>query len=403
VSITGFGISLPGQGYQTSTAGVSLPPPIVLPKLAIEFRTNHHPIDPYYSDYGYHDDWGFFGGVAAASYLPFPYEAFTGNIRHDDNNGCDGTGCLPEYMAALIVDSLHHDDTYHYSTSITGLPAGTDNTAYTVSPSCDSAAGTNASLHSGGFIAGGGSTGGALAMVTAPTAGGCSYEPGGTIITSNGPIIDTQNNTGLQFHPVRVEIQRYCDSACGSCGNPGTQGDSYMHVAAYIDCDSDALGGQSCSDMTQNLLLPGSRVFAINKVAAGSGFTSAPTVTVTGGGGTGAAAAATINADGTLNQVTVTNAGSGYVKAPTVTISGGGGSGATATATLSGLPLAGTYAGTHIYAVNYCTVDPGAVNWTASQRGLQSLDSVIAGFTVGAGSTTTRGVLLRNVLIGTFN
>jgi hypothetical protein len=64
--------------------------------------------------------------------------------------------------------------------------------------------------------------------------------------------------------------------------------------------------------------------------------------------------------------------------------------------------LAPNYSGTHIYALNYCTPDPGAVNWTSSQRGLSSFDSIIAGFTSGSGYYT-RGVLIRNLQIGTYN
>ncbi|GEM_PF-4007713 len=434
VSVNAIQVAAGGTGYQSSSTAVSLPPPIVLPKFGIEFRTYHHPTDPFYSDYGYHDDWGFFGSSAAASYTPaqissaltavstvqgsgayttgtgiampqaYPgTQSFAGNIRHDDNTGCDGNSCVPEYLAALIVDSLQHDDTYHYSTSGAGSPAGTNNTAYTISSSCDSATGSNASLHDGGFLAGGGSTGGALATRSTPTAGGCSYDTiaGTNIITSNGPIADTQNNSGVSYHSVRVEIQRYCDSACGSCGNQGTQGASYMHVAAYMDCDSAALGGQACNDMSQNLLMAGSRVYSVSVTNGGTGYTSAPTVSLIGGGGTLAKATATVSG-GAVTLVTVTNVGANYTSAPTVVFTGGGGIGATATASLSGLPLAKSYAGTYIYAVNYCTPDPGSVNWTSSHRGLSSFDGIIAGFTSGAGAAT-RGVLIRNLQIGTYN
>jgi filamentous hemagglutinin family protein len=64
-------------------------------------------------------------------------------------------------------------------------------------------------------------------------------------------------------------------------------------------------------------------------VAAGSGYTSVPTVTIAGGGGTGATAVATISG-GRVTGITLTNRGSGYTAIPTITISGGGGSNATA-------------------------------------------------------------------------
>jgi len=422
-----------GSGY-TSAPAISLPPPLVLPKLALEFRTYHYPNDPDYSDYGYHDDWGYLGSVTAAyaagtkissalvsatatqeggayrtlaNYsLPTAYpgtQGFNSNIRHDDNVNCSGvatSNCVPEYVGLLVVDALHHDTTYHYSTNTANY--GLDNTAYTVSPSCDSAAGNNAALHEGGFVAGGASTGGALASPSTPNAGGCTYDTVAqtNIVTNSGPITDTQDATNVAYHPVRVEIRRYCNSSCSSCGNIGTQGDSYMQVAAYMDCDSAALGGRACSDLSQNILVAGSQVFSVAVTNGGSGYTSAPSVGLSGVG-TGATATATI-AGGKVTAVTITAPGSGYTAAPAVSFTGGGGTGAAATASLSGLPLQASYSGGHVYAINYCSVDPGATNWTSSQRGLSSLDQVIAGFTVGAGSAT-RGVLIRNVLVGTYN
>jgi hypothetical protein len=441
ILVNGISVQNQGSGYSRSSTAVSMPPPVVLPKFAIEFRTYHDATDPDYSDYGYHDDWGYFGSSNGAGYSPTPpqistaltallssqsggaystltgfpmppvstaVQSFTGNIRHDDQSGCGGggTGCSPdpEYLSMLVTDALQHDDTYHYSTSTSGSPAGLDNSAYTVSPSCDASAGSNAATHDGGFPSGGYGIGGAVASISNPTAGGCSYDKTGhtNIITTSGPIADTQNNSGVNYHAVRVEIQRYCDPACSSCGNPGTQGDTYMHVAAYLDCDSTALGGQSCSDLSQNLLMPGSRVFYATVSAGGSGYSSATTVTISGGGGSGATATATIS-HGSITSVTITNSGSGYTSAPSITFADpNGGSGAAATTSISGLPLPQSYTGTHVYAVNYCTPDPGAVNWTSSQRGLSSFDSIIAGFTAGSGYYT-RGVLIRNLQIGTYN
>tara|TARA_R110000765_G_scaffold309696_1_gene403185 strand:+ start:211 stop:930 length:720 start_codon:yes stop_codon:yes gene_type:complete len=63
---------------------------------------------------------------------------------------------------------------------------------------------------------------------------------------------------------------------------------------------------------------------------AGSGYTSAPTLTITGDCITQATATADI-LGGVVNSVTITRAGSGYTENPTVTVSGGG---ATADATV---------------------------------------------------------------------
>ena len=71
---------------------------------------------------------------------------------------------------------------------------------------------------------------------------------------------------------------------------------------------------------------------------AGSGYTSAPSVTIAapGGGGTTASATATYN-DGASPIVSVTNPGSGYLSLPQVELTGGGGTGASAQALVTGL------------------------------------------------------------------
>lgn len=72
---------------------------------------------------------------------------------------------------------------------------------------------------------------------------------------------------------------------------------------------------------------------AVGVAAAGSGYTSAPTVSFTGGGGSGATATAAISS-GTVSSITITANGTGFTAAPTVSFSGGGGASATATATI---------------------------------------------------------------------
>jgi len=76
-------------------------------------------------------------------------------------------------------------------------------------------------------------------------------------------------------------------------------------------------------------------VVGITVVSAGTGYTSAPTVSITGGGGSGATATATV-ANGRITGFTVTNPGSGYNSVPTVSLSGGGGSLASARAVIEG-------------------------------------------------------------------
>lgn len=83
-----------------------------------------------------------------------------------------------------------------------------------------------------------------------------------------------------------------------------------------------------------------SGVDAIAVGAAGSGYTTAPTVTLTGGGGTGATAIAVLGIGADADKIasfTITNAGSGYTSAPTVALSAGDGTGASGTATVADL------------------------------------------------------------------
>ena len=61
---------------------------------------------------------------------------------------------------------------------------------------------------------------------------------------------------------------------------------------------------------------------------AGTGYSSAPTVTISGGGGSGATATAAVSG-GAVTGVTLTDPGVGYTSTPTVALTGGAGSGAT--------------------------------------------------------------------------
>jgi len=108
------------------------------------------------------------------------------------------------------------------------------------------------------------------------------------------------------------------------------------HVASTTGGASS--GSQVCWDGVYQTQLPanynpatcqptaGNSVIGLNLTAAGSNFTSAPTIAISGGGGSGATATATIAAapsDG-IASVVVTNPGSGYTTPPTVTISPSG-------------------------------------------------------------------------------
>ena len=104
-----------------------------------------------------------------------------------------------------------------------------------------------------------------------------------------------------------------------------TLGDDYPDIGRYDEATIDG----------SNVVLDGNWSRRINQVTvtnAGSGYTSAPTVTFSGGGGTGAAATCTINSSGQVDSYTITDNGYNYTSAPTITVSAPP-SGTTATAT----------------------------------------------------------------------
>ena len=125
-----------------------------------------------------------------------------------------------------------------------------------------------------------------------------------------------------------------------------------------------AAGSGYTSAPTVTIAAPGASVTVLTLGLGGSGYTSAPAVTFSGGGGTGATAtttevggivtAITLGVGGygytsaptvtiapsptpaSVSAVTLITGGTGYTSAPAVTFSGGGGTGATATTTIVG-------------------------------------------------------------------
>ena len=87
-----------------------------------------------------------------------------------------------------------------------------------------------------------------------------------------------------------------------------------------------------CSDgSTKTVNFTAAKIAHISIDNAGTGYSSAPTISISGGGGSNATATATVSG-GSITAISITNAGTGYTSYPTVTISGGGGSNAALTA-----------------------------------------------------------------------
>ncbi|RKT31120.1 lipocalin-like protein [Microbacterium sp. AG1240] len=76
---------------------------------------------------------------------------------------------------------------------------------------------------------------------------------------------------------------------------------------------------------------PGWLVGGFSVASAGSGYTSAPTVSIDGDG-SGASGIAVLDDRGGVTQIVLLKPGAGYTRTPAVTLTGGGGSGATAVA-----------------------------------------------------------------------
>ena len=122
---------------------------------------------------------------------------------------------------------------------------------------------------------------------------------------------------------------------------PGSGNFSGLNSLIYPDV-LDAISIQSSTATVQSVRSLNANNYAgyltfVTLATAGSGYTSAPTVSFSGGGGSGATATAFIT-NGAVIGFRMVSLGSGYTSAPTVTLSGGGGSGATATAFV-GLPV----------------------------------------------------------------
>lgn len=87
---------------------------------------------------------------------------------------------------------------------------------------------------------------------------------------------------------------------------------------------------------TGTAVLGDGKIATLTLTAPGSGYgATAPTVGFSGGGGSGATATAQLIGSPISPIITITAAGSGYTSAPLIGFSGGAGAGATATATVS--------------------------------------------------------------------
>ena len=156
-----------------------------------------------------------------------------------------------------------------------------------------------------------------------------------------------------------------------------------------------------------------SNSIGLTKTQAGSGYTSAPTITITTApGDMGSSASATVSlTSGAINTITMTNNGSGYNTVPIVTISGGGnpgvitgysslvgGSGYAAAPTLS---LSGGGGGSNFAGYTSLTPTTLSSNFTISNGGAGYAVNDILNFNyIGTGGSN---VVAKVATLGTSN
>ena len=75
------------------------------------------------------------------------------------------------------------------------------------------------------------------------------------------------------------------------------------------------------------IVLTGGVITSLTNINLGNGYLFNPTITVSGGGGSGGVILSPAVAGGSIEKITLTNKGSGYVSSPSVSITGGGGVG----------------------------------------------------------------------------
>jgi autotransporter-associated beta strand protein len=137
--------------------------------------------------------------------------------------------------------------------------------------------------------------------------------PGGRLVTSS--VTAGAGSGTLNFNGGTLQATVPSFSLIGS----GTL-TTYIYGGGAIIDD----GGNAVIADNAFLAPPGNGVSATGLSVSGTGFIGTPVVAITGGGGTGATANATIDANGNLTGITITNPGINYTSAPTFTILGGG-------------------------------------------------------------------------------
>jgi fibronectin-binding autotransporter adhesin len=213
---------------------------------------------------------------------------------------------------------------------------------------------------------------------------------GGTLYTT-GMLRKTGVTGQINFHggtvKAKIDNPNYMNSsAFGAADSP---------VDAYVYSEGGIIDTNGKNIIITNPLKAPTG-FGVGNIAIGgnmSNYVESPAVRITGGGGAGATAVATINSNGVLTGISITNPGVNYTSAPTVEIRGGkkySWEWATATAILDSGNLSGG-----ITKVGAGTLTLGGVNTytglTDVQVGTLALTGSLAGGANVASGATLKG------------
>ncbi|MBA4015629.1 MAG: hypothetical protein C0483_00425 [Pirellula sp.] len=194
---------------------------------------------------------------------------------------------------------------------------------------------------------------------------------GGTLKlkTSVVPVTITTGRAELNFHGGTIEYTG--TAANGNFIQTGVTAVNIWSEGAIINS-----GGQNLTIPAPLLAPAGNGLAGIS--ASGSGYFTAPYVQISGGGGNNdATAVATIDANGNITGIIITNPGTGYTSAPVVTLIGGtNGASGTATANLNSGNVSGGLTKT------------GAGTLTLSGTNTYTGATIVNGGTISVGATT---------------
>jgi hypothetical protein len=156
--------------------------------------------------------------------------------------------------------------------------------------------------------------------------------------------------------------------------------------SGYTSAPTVAITGGTGTGATAVATVGSPQVLSVAVIVPGSGYTTPPVVVFTGGGGSGAVAVASIDPR-SITSITLTGQGGGYVSTPTIGFSGGGGSGAAATAVMG--PDPNVQNRLRVIGINLTSIGAGYSSApTVAFSGGSPTSAATATCTVGAGQVT---------------